>query len=93
MSIGSIDYFAALRRERTAHPELNSDYVPEWATPERRETPMEELKAKQGEERTALKEKHDGQRTALKVEQGGERDALKAAQLKELRVAEAEAGE
>lgn len=31
-----VEYFAALRREREARPELHSDYVPEWATPEKK---------------------------------------------------------
>ena len=31
-----VEYFAALRRERDAQPELHSDYVPEWATPEKK---------------------------------------------------------
>ena len=74
MSIASFD---ALRRERLAHPEQNPDYVPDWATPERKETLMEELMAEQSKERTALKQAHDEQRTALKVQQGVE---LKAGQ-------------
>lgn len=82
-----LEFFDAVRRERLAHPELSSDYVPEWATPQRRETPMNELLVAQSKARDELKAKHDAERKQAKVKQGEDRDALKAVQLEEMRVA------